>query len=749
MNKVVSTDFRISYKEMVFKFIGILFCTGIFTYILQNYIWIENKELLHTFLELVSIFIGVSTFLLSWNTYSLKSSINHILGFGLLIISAFDLLHVFYYERFISYNNVNDDITLKFWIVGRLIQGVILLIFAVYPIYNNGEKHRNNKRTKYKLLTIVTLFILGVSHAIIVYPQIFPTLYSENKMTTAKVIMEVIVITLAILAINKLHKNHNRDQRIRPKHILISLMLIIPTEMCFIVFQSTSSFLIFYGHVLKICSYYYLYKGVLESFIKYPYKKLEETTKRLTDILDALPVSVATYDENLNMDFVNKRFEEIIGWRREDLVGLNEEGFLKLVPKVDHVDEKPIIKKALDNEDGIERAIRTYITASGEAAKLQVNAHRIENGVLILFNDIKAEQQIMDLNLQTQIILEGMVSPAMILDNRSNVTACNCAFIRLISLDKKEVIGLNFIELVDKVKVRRKLISSKWDTNGLMEEVYEAYLFNEQGRRIDTIEKNSIIYNIEKEKIGVVCIIEDVTEEKEHQQKLINQEKLALLGQMSATIVHETRNFLTTIKGCSQLIEVISKEDKIRCYAQKISDNTDEVNKIISNLLTMSKPSQAVMEEVSISDVVYSIKSILETSTITRGVNVEFNVNSDERYILCDEGQIKQVILNLCKNSVDAMSSVKEPELVVETGIDENKKELYIKIIDRGIGITKENLLKIGTPFFTTKQGGTGLGLNACFQIMRNHNGRIEVESEVDKGTTFIVRIPYIDFEDY
>ncbi|MEG0772454.1 MASE3 domain-containing protein [Clostridium sp.] len=749
MNKRASIDFKISFKEMVFKFIGILISTGILTFMIMNSSWDYDQVLIHTFLELICIFIGVSTFLLSWSTYSLKNSINHILGFGFLIISALDLLHVYYYERFTSYSNANDDITLKFWMMGRLAQGVILIIFAFYPIYSNRRKHKQNKRTKYKLLTLVILFILSVWYTATSYPQIYPTMYTADGMTMAKVIMEVVVITLAILAIIMLNKNYYVDERIRPKHILMSLMLTVPTGICFMIFKSTSSFWVAYGHVLKICSYYYLYKGIVESFIKYPYKKLEQSTSRLTDILDEIPISIATYDDDNNMDFVNKRFEEIIGWKREELVGLNPEEFLELVPKVEQEDEIPIVEKALYNSDGTERAIRTYITGFGEKTKLQVNAHKIENGVLVLFNDIKAEQQIMNLNLQTQIILEGMVTPAMILDNMNNVTACNCAFIRLVNMEKKDIIGISFNRLVDKVKVTRKLVSSKWDSNGLIEEVYESFFYHPQGNKIETVETNAIIYNIENEKIGSVCIIEDVTEEKEHQQKLINQEKLALLGQMSATIVHETRNFLTTIKGCSQLIEVLSKEEKVKCYAKKISENTDEVNKIISNLLTMSKPSQAVMEEVAISDLVASMESILETSTITKGIAVDFNINSDDRYVLCDEGQVKQVILNLCKNAVDAMSSIRDPILIIETKLDEEEKELWIKISDNGCGIPKENLSKIGTPFFTTKESGTGLGLNACFQIIKNHKGKIQVESEIGKGTTFNVRIPYIDYEEF
>lgn len=746
MKMINSTEFKISYSEMIFKFLGILIFAFITTLVLFNFNY--DMILLHSILELGCIFIGVSTFLLSWSTYSLKSSINHILGFGFLIISVFDLLHVYYYKNFIYYSSVNDDISLKFWILGRLVQGVMLVIFAFHPIWTNQGKQKHSKKTKYKMLSIVMLFIITVWYTIINYPQFYPKLYTSEGLTKTKVVLELLIIALAVLSIIILYRKYSVDERIRPKHILMSLTLMIPTEICFLAYGSFTSIWIIYGHVLKIFSYYYLYKGVVESFIKYPYKKLEQTSSRLVDILDAMPVLVTTYDENMRVDFVNKSFEEVIGWKRDDLIGLNADEFLKIIPKLED-DEKTIVEKVLHNQEDARGLIRTYTTASGEKIKLQVNAHRIENGVLVLLNDIKSEQQIINLNLQTQIILEGMVAPAIILNNMNNITACNCAFVRLVNMQKKDIIGFNFNRLVDTLNFKRKLVSSKWDSNGLTEEVYEAFFFNEEGCRVDLVEKRSIIYNIKNEKIGSVFIIEDVTEEKENQKKLINQEKLALLGQMSATIVHETRNFLTTIKGCSQLIEVLSKEEKIRNYAKKISNNTDEVNKIISNLLTISKPSQAVMEEMAISDLVESMQITLDTSTITKGIDVKFNINSDDRYILCDEGQIKQVILNLCKNAVDAMTTTSEPHIIIETGLNETEKEFYIKISDNGSGISKENLLKLGTPFFTTKKTGTGLGLNACFQILKNHNGKIDVESEEGKGTTFNIRIPYIDDDDF
>jgi signal transduction histidine kinase len=143
-------------------------------------------------------------------------------------------------------------------------------------------------------------------------------------------------------------------------------------------------------------------------------------------------------------------------------------------------------------------------------------------------------------------------------------------------------------------------------------------------------------------------------------------------------------------------------------------------------------------------DVLNSIKSMVETSSLVNGVAVDFKLSKDERYLLCDESQIKQVILNICKNAVDAMSEKNDARLTIETGFIVKSCEMFIKISDNGYGISKEDLKKVGTPFFTTKRTGTGLGLSMCKQIIKAHKGKMKVDSEIGVGTTFTLLLPCI-----
>lgn len=260
---------------------------------------------------------------------------------------------------------------------------------------------------------------------------------------------------------------------------------------------------------------------------------------------------------------------------------------------------------------------------------------------------------------------------------------------------------------------------------------------------------NTITYSYEKLEEEHKKLDEAYMQIKEEQIRVQQQEKLALLGQMGAGIVHETRNYLTTIKGRAQLIEVISRDEAIESYASKIDEDVDEVNRIISEFLFLSKPRETDLQEVSMYDICTSIKKIVQTSSLVKGVDIDMKISDEERYLLCDEVQIKQVILNISKNAVEAMENVVNPRLTIETGYDEIRDEAFIKIGDNGKAMSPEDLEKVGTMFYTTKKTGTGLGLNVCYKIIEAHKGRLELDSNLGEGTVFTIILPCIPDDEY
>ena len=725
------------YKDITIKFISTLVETLLVSILIWTVLWDKNKDLVHAILGTICVCIGIATFLIIWNKRGDENHVNDILGFGFLVVSIFDFMHTYYYNGLIVNDIFKSQLSIGFSLLARLIEVVILMDFSFAPYIKNINR---------SIMIIGTIIITSSFFYILyVYPNWVPCLYDAYGITPIKVALEYSVIIIAVLVLLKLNSNLQREHFIKFKYLYMCILLMIPSEICLAFFEDLGSFWVVFGHVLKISSYFYLYKAVFQSLINYPYDKLGENNQRLADILNAMPISIHTYNSDNEIDFVNKKFEELFKYPKESMMGLDHIEVLTLLHKVGNEDENSLVIRVKNNEENTKNIIRTYLNSEGKEIKALINTDKINGGILIWASDVKQEQEIKNLNLQAQTILNAVTTPTMILDDVGKIVACNNSYADLIEIEYNDIIGMDIHKLYDILNFSGKENMDVFKKGYFKNEVRDYFIETPKGNKKQLRITRSSITNIYNGIVGIVSAIQDISNMKEEQLKLINQEKLALLGQMGATIVHETRNFLTTIKGNSQLIELYVDDEKIKKYARKINANTNEVNRIISDFLSLSKPRETELEEVAFNDLVSSMKNTIETSSLMKKVELILDLDYDERYILCDETQIRQVILNICKNAVEAMEGILSPILHISTGLDEYTKEVFINISDNGSGIDNKTIKKIGTPFFTTKKTGTGLGLNACYQIIKEHKGRIDVESELGKGTKFTIVIPYID----
>ena len=133
--------------------------------------------------------------------------------------------------------------------------------------------------------------------------------------------------------------------------------------------------------------------------------------------------------------------------------------------------------------------------------------------------------------------------------------------------------------------------------------------------------------------------------------------------------------------------------------------------------------------------------TLLETNAVLNNIQIHKNYNEQSIYIYCDENQIKQVLINLIKNSIESMTDGGN----IFVNIYEKDNEVYISILDEGEGIPENSLQKVGEPFFTTKSTGTGLGLSVCFKIIEKHGGKVFITSELKKGTKIVCVFPIVE----
>jgi len=230
---------------------------------------------------------------------------------------------------------------------------------------------------------------------------------------------------------------------------------------------------------------------------------------------------------------------------------------------------------------------------------------------------------------------------------------------------------------------------------------------------------------------------------QEERLKLQEREKLAAIGQMAAGIAHEVRNPLTTIKGFVQLLYKynLMKDVTLQTsYLAMIDKEIDRMNDLLKDFLQFAKPNRPKLAMHNINYTVEDIAALLEAHCTSHCIKMEIDLNADMPNILCDYDQIKQVIMNITLNAIDAMQNSENKVFGLKTSFDQNN--IYVSIEDTGSGMTEEQIRRIFDPFYTTKENGTGLGLSVCYSIIENHQGKIEVESKLNQGTEFKITIP-------
>ncbi len=233
-------------------------------------------------------------------------------------------------------------------------------------------------------------------------------------------------------------------------------------------------------------------------------------------------------------------------------------------------------------------------------------------------------------------------------------------------------------------------------------------------------------------------------------QKLLQSDRLASLGQLSATVAHEINNPISGVLNLAMLLDRIMKEDGIprervaefRKYLGQIIDQTTRVGRIVSDLLAFSRRSKPQSSNADLNAIIRSTLSILRHRLELGNIAANLKLSDSLPLVECDGSQMQQVIINLVMNGAEACRNRGKGEISIETRHEENS--IILEISDTGDGIPADVLPKIFDPFFTTKDDvkGVGLGLSVVYGIIDAHGGDIEVNSVPGKGTNFKVTIP-------
>lgn len=267
---------------------------------------------------------------------------------------------------------------------------------------------------------------------------------------------------------------------------------------------------------------------------------------------------------------------------------------------------------------------------------------------------------------------------------------------------------------------------------------YETVRFTKDGGVIDVSITISAIRDEMDEIVAIATISRNITQRKQSEEMIRRSEKLAVVGQLAAGVAHEVRNPLTTLRGFVQLQKQTGSLSV--SHLDLMLSELDQINMIVSEFLVLAKPQAIRHDCLNIGDLMRDIVMLMDSEARLSKVNLSIHQITDIPVIGGVSSQLKQVFVNMIKNGVEAMPE--GGELTIEMAATDDGREITIRFTDQGLGITEEDMGRLGEPFFTRKEGGNGLGIMICQQIIRNHNGKLKYRSLVGEGTCVEIRLP-------
>ncbi len=234
---------------------------------------------------------------------------------------------------------------------------------------------------------------------------------------------------------------------------------------------------------------------------------------------------------------------------------------------------------------------------------------------------------------------------------------------------------------------------------------------------------------------GVLEFNKDITEQKNIEKEMARLDRLNLIGEMAASISHEVRNPMTTVRGFLQLLSKKEANEKYGEYYKLMLSELDRANDILTEHLLVSRPRESNFKIQSINEIFISLEPLLQADASKTGKELQLELGNVPTLML-DDGEIRQLILNLFRNGLEAMSHCGN---IIKIATFTEEQEVILSISDEGSGIPEEMMEKLGTPFLSTKDKGTGLGLAVCYGIAARHRASIEVSSTLG-GTTFFIK---------
>ncbi|MFC4098777.1 ATP-binding protein [Paenibacillus xanthanilyticus] len=323
-----------------------------------------------------------------------------------------------------------------------------------------------------------------------------------------------------------------------------------------------------------------------------------------------------------------------------------------------------------------------------------------------------------------------------VVDLEGRILQVNRAFERMFGYPADEAVGRT-LPLVPEHLLGEEQEALNWLKSGRLLNTRETVRVTKSGEWIDVSITTSPIRDQHGDLSALASITRDVTSRNKMEELLRRSEKLTTVGQLAAGVAHEIRNPLTTLRGFLQLQQETGKHNSR--HIDIMLSELDRINLIVGEFLILAKPQATRFETKDVRYVFGDVISLLDSQAHLCDIMFKIDFTTDTCIIACEENQLKQVFINVLKNAIEAMPEGGEITIRIARA---GARNVIVTIIDQGIGIPEEMIPKLGDPFFTGKETGTGLGLMVSQRIIQSHQGVLDITSAVGIGTTVTITLP-------
>jgi PAS domain S-box-containing protein len=368
--------------------------------------------------------------------------------------------------------------------------------------------------------------------------------------------------------------------------------------------------------------------------------------------------------------------------------------------------------------------------------KAELSSEKLERSIRYSINMASTLNELRTKEKKYRDIFDKSSDALFVTDEKLVFTEVNAAFINLMSCQEDFLLKTKLPEVLTDNYLSRKLseeLKHKGYVEGLQAEI--RYKKNTSRQCIVSATKEKSVDG----KTYYQGIIHDITLLKKAERATLRAEKLAAAGRLVRTLAHEVRNPINNINlACEQLRGTDTSEEN-QIYLDIIYRNSGRINELIKELLNSSKPSEMQLKDSILQSVVDEIINVARDRINLKNITLQVDYPSEFINVYCDYDKLVIALLNILINAVEA---IEHNNGRISIKVKKEKENALIEITDNGSGIDEDKIPRLFEPYYTSKRNGIGLGLASTLNILQAHGGSIEVNSEINKSTTFIIILP-------